>query len=144
MKDCFRILIEPEDLIIEDVLRSVSRIEAIILPVIAGQEILLHGFDNTCLVLIEEAFKRNYSTRIGLDDTIFTDENIKAVSNAELIKKVLSLKRSYPEYLNTVNRKRKLIGIKKISNLFSTYKIINIFVPYDKNIKIGFGLVNNL
>lgn len=144
MKDCFRILIEPEDLIIEDALRSVSRIEAIILPVIAGQEILLHGFDNTCLVLIEEAFKRNYSTRIGLDDTIFTDENIKAVSNAELIKKVLSLKRSYPEYLNTVNRKRKLIGIKKISNLFSTYKIINIFVPYDKNIKIGFGLVNNL
>lgn len=36
--------------------------------------------------------------------------------------------------LNEVNRKRKLIDIRKISNLFSTYKIINIFAPDDKNI----------
>lgn len=94
LKDCFRILIEPEDLTIEDALSNVSQIEEIVLPVIAGQEILLHGFNNTCWALIEKAFRQNYSTRIGLEDTIFTDENIKAECNSELIKKALSLKRS--------------------------------------------------
>ncbi|WP_029902420.1 3-keto-5-aminohexanoate cleavage protein [Prevotella sp. 10(H)] len=95
LKHCFRILIEPDDLTLQDALNNVSEIEKIILPVLTSHDILLHGYNNdTCWGLVEKAFERKYSTRIGFEDTVFIDENIKATSNAELIKKALSLKQT--------------------------------------------------
>ncbi|WP_166670753.1 3-keto-5-aminohexanoate cleavage protein [Olivibacter sp. XZL3] len=93
LKYCFRILIEPQEHTISGALENVSAIEKVILPVISRQEILLHGLNGTCWALIEKAFERNYSTRVGFEDTLYIDETTKAESNAALIKKTLSFKK---------------------------------------------------
>ncbi|MFC0318242.1 MULTISPECIES: 3-keto-5-aminohexanoate cleavage protein [Olivibacter] len=90
-KYCFRILIEPQEHALSGALENLYAIEKAILPVVFEQEILLHGLNETCWPLIEKAFERNYSTRVGFEDTLYIDETTKAETNAELIKKALFL-----------------------------------------------------
>jgi len=95
---CLRILIEPQEENLNEALVTVKRIESVLDKSNISLPRLLHGFDNTAWGLIKEAMKKDYETRIGLEDTIFLPSGEKAKSNLELlkvavkIKKILSIK----------------------------------------------------
>jgi uncharacterized protein (DUF849 family) len=93
IKDCIRILIEPQEQNLNEALITVGKIEAVLDDKKIKLKRLLHGFDDTAWGLINEAFKRNYDTRIGLEDTIFLPSGKKASGNLELAEEVLKLRR---------------------------------------------------
>ena len=91
-KKCFRILIEPQEQHVNDAIINISTIEKIINPIVGEQSVLLHGFDNTVWDLLLLAHQKGYDTRIGFEDTIFSQTGRQAKSNAELITKAIKLK----------------------------------------------------
>ncbi|HSR18417.1 MAG TPA: 3-keto-5-aminohexanoate cleavage protein [Ignavibacteriaceae bacterium] len=92
VKDCIRILIEPQEQNLNEALITVEKIETILDSNNIRVKRLLHGFDDTAWGLINEAFKRDYATRIGLEDTIFLPSGKKATGNLELAREALKLK----------------------------------------------------
>ncbi len=84
VKDCIRILIEPQEQNLNEALITVEKIENILDNNKIKLKRLMHGFDDTAWGLINEAFKRGYDTRIGLEDTIFLPSGKKASGNLEL------------------------------------------------------------
>lgn len=92
IKNCIRILIEPQEQNLNEALTMVEKIEAVLDDNKTKLKRLLHGFDDTAWGLINEAFKRNYDTRIGLEDTIFLPSGKKASGNLELAEEALKLK----------------------------------------------------
>jgi uncharacterized protein (DUF849 family) len=82
---CERILIEPEEEILEEALVTVSAIESILNQENNKVKILLHGFNSASWGLIREAKRREYDSRIGLEDTIYLENGVKVKNNLELI-----------------------------------------------------------
>jgi len=91
INDCIRILIEPQEQNIKDALVTVKKIETILDDHKIKVKRLLHGFDLTAWDLVEEAIKRGYDARIGLEDTIFLPWGSEASGNLELAEKALRL-----------------------------------------------------
>jgi uncharacterized protein (DUF849 family) len=84
-----RILIEPHEQDIAIALKSVSGIEQIIQKVRQETPVLLHGYDLTCWPLLQLSPEKDYSTRIGFEDTLFLPDGSKADTNAQLVEAAL-------------------------------------------------------
>lgn len=85
---CIRVLIEPQEQDTEDALETVSAIEKVLesgpieprlLP------LLLHGTEATVWPMMDEAIRRGYDVRIGLEDTLVMPGGSGARDNAELV-----------------------------------------------------------
>jgi len=92
-KDCYRILIEPEPEELALALETIDEIEEVLNK--HGVEIprLLHGFNSVSWEILKEAKRRGYDSRIGMEDTIYTENGEMVKSNLELIQcaqKILS------------------------------------------------------
>lgn len=87
---CFRILLEPTEQDKESAFRNVQTIEKFIFENVLfnGKELLLHGADKTVWDMVEYAFLKGYSTRIGFEDTLYLPGGDLAASNAVLVRAV--------------------------------------------------------
>lgn len=93
IKDCYRILIEPEPEEFALALETINEIDDVLNKHRIEIPRLLHGFNTVCWEILKEAKKRGYDSRIGMEDTIFTGNGKKVKSNLELIQysqKILS------------------------------------------------------
>lgn len=85
VKDCYRILIEPEPEVLTSAIETINEIE----KVLDEHEIriprLLHGFNAVAWEILKEAKRRGYDSRIGMEDTIYTESGVMVKSNLELI-----------------------------------------------------------
>ncbi len=92
--DFLRVLIEPPEQIVEYAVGTVNQIENHINNSKIKLPILLHGFNQTCWDLLELAFRKNYETRIGFEDTLTLPNGKNAKSNMELIEQAQRIKAS--------------------------------------------------
>lgn len=89
-----RILIEPQEQVLEGALHTAALIENQIEEAGIQLPILLHGVDKTCWDLLKLALVKGYQTRIGLEDVLTLPNGKKAKDNAELLKEALLIKAS--------------------------------------------------
>ena len=80
-----RVLIEPEEEILPDVIKTIGKIENILDSNNINIKRLLHGFNSVSWDILREAKKRGYDSRMGMEDTIFLENGKKVKSNLELI-----------------------------------------------------------
>lgn len=85
VKDCFRILIEPEPEILISALETINKIENVLDKHDIKIPRLLHGFNSVAWEILKEAKKRGYDSRIGMEDTIYAENGVMVKSNLELI-----------------------------------------------------------
>lgn len=81
--DCLRILLEPQSQNLDEALRAVDAMETALEGITLPR--LLHGFDATAWPLLDEATRRGYDARIGLEDTLVLRDGTRAEDNAALI-----------------------------------------------------------
>lgn len=81
---CLRVLLEPQSQDLATALDDVDAMEAALDRVPLPR--LLHGFDATAWPLFDEAARRGYDSRIGLEDTLVLRDGTLAVDNAELVR----------------------------------------------------------
>jgi uncharacterized protein (DUF849 family) len=82
---CCRILIEPEEENLKSAIDTINEIETILNFNQIKLPRLLHGFNSVCWDILEEAKKREYDSRIGMEDTIYLRNGRKAKSNLEIL-----------------------------------------------------------
>jgi len=82
---CLRVLIEPQEADLAAALRTVAEIEVVLDAADVATPRLLHGTGATVWVLIAEAARRGYDTRIGLEDTLVREDGTEAAGNAALV-----------------------------------------------------------
>ena len=97
--DFLRILIEPQEQLLELAIETVSKIENHINNCNIKLPFLLHGLNKTCWDLLTLAIKKNYQTRIGFEDTLTLPDEEKAKSNMELIEQALQIKARCQKWL---------------------------------------------
>jgi uncharacterized protein (DUF849 family) len=90
-KNCFRLLIEPDEQDLNKAVKTTESIERLLLPVFDPSQILLHGLESTAWRLFHLALIRNYSSRIGFEDTLYLGSGQMAVSNAKLIENAVRI-----------------------------------------------------
>ncbi|HIA74366.1 MAG TPA: 3-keto-5-aminohexanoate cleavage protein, partial [Gemmatimonadetes bacterium] len=83
--DCLRLMMEPRDRDLDDALSNVAEMEAVLDVAEVDRPRLLHGFRATAWPLIEEAARRGYATRAGLEDTFELADGRTARDNAEIV-----------------------------------------------------------
>jgi uncharacterized protein (DUF849 family) len=81
---CLRVLIEPMDREVPAALATVRAIEAVVGDL--GVPRLLHGFQTTAWPMLDEALRRGYDSRMGLEDTLVLPDGSPAPGNAELVR----------------------------------------------------------
>lgn len=86
VKDCIRVLIEPEPEELVPATKTINEIEDVLNEHEVNIPRLLHGFNSAAWELLKEAKRRGYDGRIGMEDTIYTDSREMVTSNLELIK----------------------------------------------------------
>ena len=84
-KGCCRILIEPEEEILDSAINTINEIEKILDSNQITIDRLLHGFNGVSWDILREAKKRGYDSRVGMEDTIYLENGKKVKSNLELI-----------------------------------------------------------
>jgi uncharacterized protein (DUF849 family) len=82
---CLRLMFEPRGDALEAALRSVGEMEAVVDRAGIERPRLLHGFRAVAWPLIEEAARRGYQTRAGLEDTYELPDGTAARDNAEIV-----------------------------------------------------------
>ena len=82
---CLRIMMEPRGAVLQAALENVSGMEAVLDAGGIDRPRLLHGFRATAWPLIEEAARRGYDTRAGLEDTFELADGTTARDNAEIV-----------------------------------------------------------
>jgi uncharacterized protein (DUF849 family) len=82
---CLRLMLEPRGDSLEQALRSVGEMEAVLDRSGVDRPRLLHGFRGIAWALIEEAARRGYQTRAGLEDTYELPDGTTALDNAEIV-----------------------------------------------------------
>ena len=82
---CLRIMMEPRGGDLQATLQNVSEMEAVLDAAEIDRPRLLHGFRATAWPLIEEAARRGYDTRAGLEDTFELPGGTTARDNAEIV-----------------------------------------------------------
>jgi uncharacterized protein (DUF849 family) len=87
-----RVLIEPQEQEMEPALANVRAIENVLTskeapqrPALSQLPRLLHGTEATAWPMLDEAIKRGYGVRIGLEDTLVMPDSRVARDNAELV-----------------------------------------------------------
>ena len=86
---CIRVLLEPQEHEMERALETVSAIEKVLesrpkeLPRLLPR--LLHGTEATVWPMMDEAIKRGYDLRVGLEDTLVLPDGRMARDNSELV-----------------------------------------------------------
>lgn len=85
VKDCYRILIEPEPEVLNSAIETINEIENVLNKHKIKIPRLLHGFNAVSWEILKEAKKRGYDSRIGMEDTIYTENGVMVKSNLELI-----------------------------------------------------------
>lgn len=85
VKDCYRILIEPEPEVLSSAIETINEIENVLDKHKIKIPRLLHGFNAVSWEILKEAKKRGYDSRIGMEDTIYTENGVMVKSNLELI-----------------------------------------------------------
>jgi uncharacterized protein (DUF849 family) len=82
---CLRLMLEPRGDSLEAALASVDEMEATLDRAGVARPRLLHGFRGIAWALIEEAARRGYQTRAGLEDTYEMPDGTSARDNAEIV-----------------------------------------------------------
>lgn len=90
--DFLRILLEPQEQILESAIETVYKIENHISVCGIKLPFLLHGFNKTCWDFLKIAFEKKYQTRIGFEDTLVLPNGEKAMSNMELLEQAQQIK----------------------------------------------------
>ena len=80
-----RMLIEIDEQDLARAMAVADGILAVLSSVGVRKPILLHGFDATVWPLVEHAFARGFSTRVGLADGLLLPDGTVAASNAALV-----------------------------------------------------------
>jgi uncharacterized protein (DUF849 family) len=85
---CVRVLLEPQEQELESALETVTAIDKVlesgpIKPALLP--LLLHGTEATSWPMMDEAIRRGYDVRIGLEDTLVLPDGRGARDNAELV-----------------------------------------------------------
>ncbi len=78
-------MMEPRGGDLQAALQNVSEMEAVLDAGGSDRPRLLHGFRATVWPLIEEAARRGYDTRAGLEDTFELPDGTTARDNAEIV-----------------------------------------------------------
>lgn len=88
---CIRALLEPQEQEIERALETVNAIENVLgsLRLPRPLSLLLHGTEATVWPMMDEAIKRGYDVRVGLEDTLVLPDGSLARDNAELLGEAL-------------------------------------------------------
>lgn len=86
LKECFRLLIEPEEQDLNAALATVKAIEDKLTEKLPHQTVVLHGVDNTCWEILEIGKYKGYDLRIGFEDTLHDPAGSVAESNEALVK----------------------------------------------------------
>lgn len=82
---CLRVLIEPQDQLLDAALATAAEIERQLDGAAIRLPRLLHGLDGTAWPLIAVAAERGYDTRVGFEDTLSLPDGSVAASNAVLV-----------------------------------------------------------
>ena len=83
---CLRVMFEPREAVVRDALAVVALIEKALDAAGVRCPRLLHGVNETAWPLLDEAGRRGYATRIGLEDTLTLPDGTAASGNAELVR----------------------------------------------------------
>ena len=82
---CIRLMLEPRSSDLQAALSDVAEMEAVLDAAEVDRPRLLHGFRAIAWPLIEEAARRGYDTRAGLEDTFELPNGTTARDNAEIV-----------------------------------------------------------
>jgi len=83
--DCFRILLEPQEQTMADALGTVNAMESLLDRATDNPPRVLHGTEATTWPMLDQAVRRGYGARIGLEDTLILPDGQRANSNAQLV-----------------------------------------------------------
>jgi uncharacterized protein (DUF849 family) len=83
---CLRVLLEPQDPELPAALGTVAAMERVLGAATGRAPRLLHGVDATAWPLLQEAGRRGYDARIGLEDTLRLPGGDPAGDNLELVR----------------------------------------------------------
>lgn len=84
-KQCFRVLIEPQEQRMETALQTVRAIKEVLDAGAVNTPILLHGTEATVWPMMNEAIASGYDVRVGLEDTLVMPDGRIAPGNAQLV-----------------------------------------------------------
>jgi uncharacterized protein (DUF849 family) len=84
-----RVLLEPQEQIMERALESVRGIEKVLDSGAIQLPRLLHGTEATVWPMMDEAIARGYDVRVGLEDTLLMPDGRIARDNTELIEEAV-------------------------------------------------------
>lgn len=87
----FRVLFEIEEQDIEEAEATLHGIEAVLDEAGVQRPILLHGFDSTVWHFVRKARIRRWSTRVGLEDGNYLEDQSIAASNAALVAEAVAI-----------------------------------------------------
>ena len=88
-----RVLIEIEEQALEAAQALAADIAAALTRGGVRKPILLHGMDATVWPLVDEAFRRGFSTRVGLEDGAALPDGSMAASNAALVAAAIDIRK---------------------------------------------------
>lgn len=83
---CLRILLEPEEADLRGALATVDAIEGELQCAGVTVPRLLHGTDATAWPLLDEAARRGWATRAGLEDMLLLPDGALALDNAAIVR----------------------------------------------------------
>jgi uncharacterized protein (DUF849 family) len=92
---CIRVLLEPQEQEMQRALETVGAMEQLIdtgLPHLPP--LLLHGTEATVWPMMDEAIRRGYDVRVGLEDTLILPDGRIAKDNVELVTEAVRRKRT--------------------------------------------------
>jgi uncharacterized protein (DUF849 family) len=82
---CLRVLVEPMDATAEEALVTVDEIDEVLAGDVPDVPRLLHGIGPTVWPLLDEAGRRGWQSRIGMEDTHVLPDGSPAPDNAALV-----------------------------------------------------------
>lgn len=83
---CRHLLVEPMEQDLDSALLTLARLEARINEAGIAVPRILHGMGAPTWALLDEAVRRGYAVRMGLEDTLHTPDGRLAANNAELVR----------------------------------------------------------
>lgn len=85
VKNCYRILIEPEPEELNAAIQVIDEITEVLDLTNIKTKRLLHGFNSVAWDILREAKRRGYDGRIGMEDTIYLENGKMVKGNLEII-----------------------------------------------------------
>lgn len=82
---CLRLLLEPMEPKLDEALKTLEKILALLQKADLQLPIVLHGLNETAWRMIDEAAARGFDTRVGFEDILTMPDGSVAPSNGELV-----------------------------------------------------------